>query len=493
LLAAYTGEKLLRCFRAKLFRHVQRLSLAYHDTKGTADSTYRIQHDATSLRSIAVEGVVPFIASACTLVAMIFVTAQINWRLAVIGLGISPVIFLVSRKFRHRLRHESRKVKRLESSALAVVQEVLGAARVVKAFGQEDREEGRFVQKSDEGMRARLRLTSIEGTFGILVALITASGMASVLYLGVRGIQAGSMTVGELIYVLHLMAQLYEPLKTISKKMASMQSHLAGAERVFALLDESPDVAERPDARPLVRAAGAMAFRHVSFAYEKEWPVLHDISFEIGPGTRLGIAGTTGAGKTTLVSLLTRFYDPTAGEILLDGVHLCDYKLADLRNQFAIVLQEPVLFSTSIAENIDYARPGASESEIVAAAKAANAHDFITRLPQGYETLVGERGMRLSGGERQRISIARAFLKDAPILILDEPTSSVDMKTESAIVQAMERLVQGRTTFIITHRPSALRHCDVIARIEGGRLAGIERAPAEPVATRQAALEGEAH
>ena len=301
------------------------------------------------------------------------------------------------------------------------------------------------------------------------------------------------MTVGELIYVLHLVAQLYEPLKTISKKMTSMQSHLAGAERVFALLDESTDVVERPDARPLVRAAGAMAFRHVSFAYEKEWPVLQDISFEIGPGTCLGIAGTTGAGKTTLVSLLTRFYDPTAGEILLDGVPLCDYKLADLRNQFAIVLQEPVLFSTSIAENIDYARPGASESEIVAAAKAANAHDFITRLPQGYETLVGERGMRLSGGERQRISIARAFLKDAPILILDEPTSSVDMKTEAAIVEAMERLVQGRTTFIITHRPSALRHCDVIARIDGGRLAGIERAPADPVATGEGALEGEAH
>src|SRR5207247_7140160 len=210
---------------------------------------------------------------------------------------------------------------------------------------------------------------------------------------------------------------------------------LASAERAFALLDEGADVTEQPNARPLARALGTVAFRKVCFAYSKDHPVLHDISFEIGPGTHLGIAGTTGAGKTTLVSLLTRFYDPTAGEILLDGVDLRDYKLADLSNQFAIVLQEPVLFSTSIAENIAYARPGASEAEIVAAAKAANAHDFIVRLPQGYDTLVGERGMRLSGGERQRISIARAFLKDAPILILDEPTSSLDVKTEAAIVE----------------------------------------------------------
>src|SRR5207245_2306110 len=283
---------------------------------------------------------------------------------------------LVSQVYSRHLRSQWHEVVKLESSALSVVQEVLAAVRVVKAFGQEDREQERYVRHANQGVWARFRAILTEGGVRLLLGLISALG-------------------------------------------------------------------------------SAIAFRNVSFAYDGKSPVLHDISFEIGPGTSVGIAGTTGAGKTTLVSLLTRFYDPTAGQVLLDGSDLRDYKLADLRNQFAIVLQEPVLFSTSIAENIAYARPGASDREIIEAAKAANAHQFVVGLPQGYETLVGERGMRLSGGERQRIALARAFLKDAPILILDEPTSSVDTKTEATVLEAMGRLMQGRTTLIIAHRPSA--------------------------------------
>jgi ATP-binding cassette, subfamily B, bacterial len=478
LLTTYTGEKLLRAFRARLFRHVQRLSLSYHDTRGTADSAYRIQYDAASLQNITVEGVVPFVTSTLTLVSMVYVTARINWQLALVALGVSPAVYVLSRIYRHRLRRQAREVKRMESSALSVVHEVLGAARVVKAFCQEEREAGRFVARSNEGMRARLRMAVLEGGFGLLVALTTALGMASVLYIGVRDIQAGTLTAGNLLYVMGLLSQLYSPLKTISRKVASMQTHLAGAERAFALLDEVPDVVEKPDARPLARARGGIAFGNVSFGYEPDRPVLRDITFAVPPGACVGIAGATGAGKTTLVNLLTRFYDPVSGQIQLDGVDLRDYRLADLRHQFAIVLQEPVLFSTSIAENIAYARPAAGANEIMAAAMAANAHEFIVRLAQGYETLVGERGMRLSGGERQRISIARAFLKDAPILILDEPTSSVDVKTESAIVEAMERLMRGRTTFIIAHRQSTLKHCDRVLRIEHGRLVGIQPAAA---------------
>jgi ATP-binding cassette, subfamily B, bacterial len=470
LLRTYTGERLVLDFRAHLLRHAQRLSLSYHDTKGTSDSTYRIQYDAPSIQYIAIDGVIPFITSSCTLAAMIYVTARIDWRLALVALTVSPILFLVAQAYRRRLRSQSREVKKIESSALSVLQEALAAARVVKAFGQEEREGERFVRRSGEGMRARIRLSLIEGGFGILVTLITAAGMAAVLFIGVRHVQSGVLTLGELLMVMAYISQLYQPLKTIGRKAVSLQSSLAGAERAFSLLDEAPDVAERPNARPLSRASGAIAFRDVSFSYGKDASVLNDISFEIGPSTRVGIIGATGAGKTTLASLLTRFYDPTAGEILLDGVDLRDYRLADLRNQFSIVLQEPVLFSTSIAENIAYARPGASREEIVEAAKAANAHEFITRLAEGYETQVGERGLRLSGGERQRIALARAFLKDAPLLILDEPTSSVDLRTEAVIMEAMDRLMRGRTTFMIAHRLSTLKNCDVLLVIENGRL-----------------------
>jgi ATP-binding cassette subfamily B protein len=273
-----------------------------------------------------------------------------------------------------------------------------------------------------------------------------------------------------MLLIMSYLSQLYSPLKTISRKIASIQSHLASAERAFIVLDEAPDVCEKRKAKPILRSLGAVAFRDVSFSYEKENQVLRSISFDVPPGTRVGIAGRTGAGKTTLMSLLSRFYDPSVGQILLDDVDLREYRVDDLRNQFGIVLQEPVLFSTSITENIAYARPNALQEEIMEAAKAANAHDFIINLPNGYNTLVGEAGMRLSGGERQRVSLARAFLKDAPILILDEPTSSVDMKTESVIIEAMERLMKGRTTFMIAHRLSTLKNCDFLLVIENGRL-----------------------
>jgi ATP-binding cassette subfamily B protein len=256
----------------------------------------------------------------------------------------------------------------------------------------------------------------------------------------------------------------------MSKKAMTLQSGLASAERAFSLLDSTPDVHERRPARPIARARGRIEFRGVSFAYGTEPAVLQEVSFEVAPGERVGIAGATGAGKTTLVSLLTRFYDPTAGAILLDGVALREYKLADLRQQFGIVLQEPVLLSTSVAENIAYARPGATPAEIVSAAKAASAHEFIDRLPQGYDTLVGERGMRLSGGERQRISLARAFLRDAPILILDEPTSSVDLGTEAEILRALDDLMRGRTTLMIAHRLDTLAHCDSRIELVDGRV-----------------------
>jgi ATP-binding cassette, subfamily B, bacterial len=468
-LTTFTSEKLLLAFRAKLFAHVQRLSLAYHDETGTADSTYRIQYDAGCIQSIALNGITPFITAAFTLCSMLYVTAKLDWELALVALLVAPVLGVVTDLNRRRLRRGWKEAKRLESSALAVVQEVLTSLRVVKAFGQEEREHDRFVDQSGAGMRMRIRLALIEGSFGVLFGITTALGTAVVLYIGVRHVQSGALSLGSLLLVMGYLTQLYGPLSTIGRSVGKLQSSIASAERVFTILDKEPNVLERRNAHPLDRAAGAISFRHVSFAYRNDLPVLRNVSFEVEPGASVGISGATGAGKTTLVNLLTRFYDPTEGEIILDGVDLRDYKLADLRRQFAIVLQEPVLFSTSIAENIGYGRPGAPFDEIVAAARAANAHDFIVSLPDDYATLVGERGMMLSGGERQRISLARAFLKDAPILLLDEPTSSVDVRTEQGIMQAMERLMTGRTTFMIAHRLSTLDTCDVRIEIQDGR------------------------
>jgi len=480
LLKTYTGEKLVLNFRSKLFQQAQRLSLAYHDRVGTSDSTYRVTEDAKSLQYIAVESLISLVTAATTLAAMIYVTARIDMQLALVAIAVTPPLLLAAKHFRPRMRATSRDVKRLESGALSVVQEVLTGLRVVKAFGQEDREQERFVGRSSAGTSARIRLGLIEGGYAVLVGTIVAAGGSIVLYVGIRGVQQGRISLGELLLVMGYLSQLYAPIKTMARKAGSLQNYLASAERCFKLLDEAPEVPERASARRLERASGAVEFRKVSFAYDPERPVLEDVSFTVGAGARVGIAGATGAGKTTLMSLLARFYDPVSGQILLDGVDLRDYKVADLRKQLGIVLQDPVLFSTTMFDNIAYARPDATQEEIETAARAANIHDFIAALPEGYATQVGERGMRLSGGERQRISLARAFLKDAPVLILDEPTSSVDVKTEAVIMEAMERLMAGRTSFMIAHRLGTLDVCDLQFAIDQGRIATRARRPTAP-------------
>jgi ATP-binding cassette subfamily B protein len=470
ILQTYTGEKLVLEFRAELFRHVQRLSLSYHDKRGTTDSTYRIQYDAACIQNVLVSGGLPLLTAGATLIGMIAVTISLDWQLALIALAVCPVLFSFTYFFGSHLRRQWRQVKEFESSAMSVVQEALGALRVVKAFGREQHEQERFLRRSQERLRNQVHVAYVQGRFDLFVGMTIAIGSAATLAVGVQHVRAGLLTMGNLLVVMAYLAQIYEPLKTISKKLGDLQNGLASADRAFALLDELPEVVERPCARSVTRAAGKTAFRSVSFAYPNGPTVLHNISLTVEPGTRVGIAGRTGAGKSTLMSLLMRFYDPSEGAILLDDVDLRDYRLVDLRQQFAMVLQDPVLFSATIAENIAYASPSATQDQIVQAAKLANAHDFITALPDGYQTEVGERGMRLSGGERQRISLARAFLKDAPLLILDEPTSSVDVSTEAAIMDAMRRLMHGRTTFMIAHRLSTLENCDLRLEVEAGRI-----------------------
>ena len=470
VLKTWIGERLVLDFRSRLFGRAQRLSFTYHDAAGTADAMYRIRYDAEAISYLTVEGAVPLLSAAATVAGMLYVSLRIDLPLALVALSVVPVLLVLSGTVRRRLRAQARHLKRLDAGVLAVIQETLGALRVVRAFGQEDRQNRQFAREAGESVRAKVRLALVEGGAGVLVGLTTALGMALVVYLGVSHVRGGVLSLGALLLIASYLGQLYAPLRTLSRKVSSVQSHLASAERAFALLDQPGDVPERADARPLHRARGDVVFQHVSFGYDPMQPVLHDVSLAIEAGTRVTITGTTGAGKTTLVSLLTRFYDPTAGEILLDGEDLRAYRLADLRDQFAIVLQQPVLFSTTIAENIAYGRPGAAAPEIEAAARAANAHEFIVALPHGYDTQVGERGMRLSGGERQRVALARAFLKDAPILILDEPTSSVDVGTEAAILEALERVMRGRTVFLITHRPTTLLGWDVRLHFQHGRL-----------------------
>jgi ATP-binding cassette, subfamily B, bacterial len=473
ILQSYTGERLVLRSRARLFQHAQRLSIAYHDRVGTADSLYRIHEDSVPAHYVAVSGLVPLATAACVLVALLAATAWIDAQLAAIALVVVPALVGLTEYYRRRVRAGWAELRTRDASSLSVLQEVLGALRVVKAFGQEEREQERYLHNARSAMRGQLRVIAGEATFGLLVALTLALGTAVVLYVGVSHVRAELISLGSLLLVMGYLAQLYKPIETISKKVTGLQSALASAERTIALLDQAPDVRERPEPMRLARARGEIELRGVSFGYENGPLVLHDVSLVVPRGARVGIAGQTGAGKTTLTSLLLRFFDPQAGSISLDGIDLRDYALADLRNQYALVLQDSVLFSTTIAENIAYSRPGATREEIAEAARAAHAHEFIIALPDGYDTRVGERGMTLSGGERQRVALARAFLKDAPILILDEPTSSIDLASERAILEAMERLMKGRTAFIIAHRLHTLAGCDLRIEMAHGRVVSV--------------------
>ena len=464
------GNRMTLDVRARLFRQMQRLSIAYHDTMGAADSAYRTLNDAPMLRSFGIDSMIPLATSILTIGAMILVMVYFDWQLALVALLVSPMMFLLTFVFRPRIRAGWRKFRASESAAMAVAQESLGASRLVKSYGQEERKNKQLVSHYSASLNAQLKVQVDSAVYSLLVGVVTAAGLAAVFYIGIGHVQAGVLTLGSLLVVNYYVTQLYGPLRNVGQSILDIQMSLTGVERYRAVLDEKPDVPESPNALPLARAKGKISFQNVSFEYTKGHPVLDDVSFELPSANCLGVVGPTGSGKTTLSTLLLRLFDPTDGVITLDDIDVKDYKLADLRNQYAVVHQETVLFSTTVAENIHFARPSATMDEVVRAATAAKAHEFITSLPNGYETLVGERGMKLSGGERQRISLARAFLKNAPILILDEPTSSLDVHTEAAILETIQELMKGKTTLMIAHRPSTLRNCNIILVLEEGRV-----------------------
>jgi len=469
--------------RSRLLAHVQQLSFAFHDQRGTADSLYRIQFDTRALGDMVINCLLPLISAVFTLVSVFVVIVAINGQLALIALVAAPFLALLSNRSKRWLRYHYKEYKQLESSALGVVHEVIGNIRVVTAFGREDSEHGRFVRLGSASADKQVGIALRIGLLDLAVNFITAAGTGLVLFVGAQSVLSGALTLGSLLIVINYLGRLYDPLKTLTKRVSGMQNAYESLQRAFELLDQEPAVAERPGAVAIARAAGRVELENVSFSYGGGPAVLEDVSIEIPAGTRVGVVGRTGAGKTTFVSLLMRFYDVSSGAVRLDGRDVRDLKLADLRRQFAIVLQEPVLFSTSIAENIRYGKPEADLEEVREAADAAGIGAFIDRLPGGYDAVVGERGQRLSGGERQRIALARAFLKNAPLLVLDEPTSSVDVETEASIMTAMDALVRGRTTFMIAHRLSTLDGCDMVIRVQDGGCSVVRTTrsgPAEP-------------
>jgi ATP-binding cassette subfamily B protein len=470
ILQVYTGERLVLGLRGRLFRHMQRLSFGYHDRAGTGDSAYRIQNDAGCIQRIFIHTGIPLLTSAFPLIGVMGVVGYIDFDLTLVALSTVPVLVLLIRFFGVRMRKKWKKVNEMGSASMSVVHETLSALRVVKAFGREDTERDRFADRSDRKIRSQMDATRLGITYRILVGFTTTGASSVILYVGTLHVMEGILSLGELLMVIAYIGQIFGPLRTMTQSTTGLSNALSSAERVFDVLDQAPEVENRPDARSVERVAGGIEFVDVTFSYQPEHPVLRNVTFDVAAGSRVGIQGSTGAGKSTLLSLMMRFSDPDSGRILLDGVDLRDYRLEDLRNQFAMVLQEPVLFSTSLRENIAYARAHATDEEVIQAARLANADDFIMSLPKGYDTEVGERGMMLSGGERQRISLARAFLKDAPILVLDEPTSSVDVNTEKEILDALQRLMGGRTTFMIAHRLSTLGDCNVRLEMEGGNL-----------------------
>jgi ATP-binding cassette subfamily B protein len=470
LLGTWTGGQLLLRLRARLFRHTQRMSLAYHDGRGTSDATFRIQYDAAAVQQLATEGLNPVVTSCLTLLAMVWVTAQLDLVVAAIALSTIPALVFVTRRYQRRLRDGWSDVKNDDSRAMAVMHESLGSLRVVKAFGAESRETRRFHTQARRTLEGQLRMAFLESTLWMAIGILMALCSAAVLYVGVRHVQQGDLSVGDMLVVIAYAAMISGPLERLARHVGDLQSSLGSAQRAYELLDQPEDVPERPDARPVKRVTGTVEFQNVTFHYGVTGGGVEDVSFTVRHGESIGLAGPTGAGKTTLMGLLVRFYDPASGRVLVDEVDIRDYRVADHRNQFAIVLQEPVLFSTTIGDNIAYGLPRASRFDVEQAARSAEAHDFITALPDGYNTVLGERGSTLSGGQRQRLSLARAFLRDAPILILDEPTSAVDSATEQRIMSAVNRLIANRTTFVISHRSSVIDMCDRTLFVRDGHV-----------------------
>ncbi len=466
-----TGQRMVYDLRYRLFAHLESLGLHHHATTSTGDAVYRVDVDSYAIENLAMSGVLPLATSVMTLVVMFGVLANLDLTIALLSLSVVPFLFVCLRYYASTMSDREERVKEQESSLMSRLYEVFSAIRLVKSFAREPLELARYAEAGNQTMRARIDVTWQQALFGLAIGTITVLGTGLVLVVGGLHVMRGQMTVGDLTVVLAYLGALYGPLSSIAHTTGQLQGAVAGARRVRAMFAIAPEASERPGAVSGSAIAGQIRFEGVGFSYPDGTAVLNDITFEAARGHMIALVGLTGAGKTTLVSLIPRFYDPSVGRVLVDGIDARDYEIRSLREKIAIVPQEAVLLSGTIADNLRYGRLDATGEEMEAAARAAHAHEFVSRLPKKYETPVAEAGGGLSGGERQRLSVARAILKDAPILILDEPTSSLDAISEEIVFSALRRLRADRTTIVIAHRLSTVRDADCILVLDAGRIA----------------------
>jgi len=466
-----TGQRMVYDLRRRLFNHLTALGLHHHITTSTADLVYRVDVDAYAIENLVMSGIFPLATSSLALIVMFGFMLYLNPIIALLSLIVVPFLFLCLRYYTSTLSTREERVKELESKLLERLYETFGAMRLVKGFAREPHELARYSAAGDKAMNARIDITWRQSLFAVVVSTITIVGTALVVIVGGRFVTQGRLTIGQLTVVISYLGAVYGPLSAIAHTTGQLQGAVAGAKRVRAMFALVPETADSPNAIDASDIKGDIKFEGVGFSYPAGPAILHDIDFEAKPGQMVALVGLTGAGKTTLVSLIPRFYDASQGHVLIDGIDVRQYRIRSLRDKIAIVLQDPLLFSGTIADNLRYGRLDATPQDIENAARAAHAHDFVSRLSKSYDTEIAEAGGGLSGGERQRLSVARAILKNAPILILDEPTSSLDAISEEIVFAALRRLRAGRTTIVIAHRLSTVRDADRILVLDGGQIA----------------------
>jgi ATP-binding cassette subfamily B protein/subfamily B ATP-binding cassette protein MsbA len=465
------GQRLVTDLRSAVYAHLHQLSLDFHGRARVGDLLYRVTADTLALQSLTVNCLFPTATAAILLVGMISVMLRLDAVLTLLALAVCPALFLVIARLDGRITRAAGKFRESESEVYTVVQRAMSAMRLIQAFAREEDEHRRFMIANRQSLAAGLRLHTLQTFYGFVISMVIALGTAAVVWVGARHVMDGTLTVGSLVIFVAYLTALYSPINSMFQTWGIVQTATVGVRRVFDLLDVEREIADGTRDFPAGGARGQVVFESVAFEYATGHRVLQDISLRVQPGQTVAIVGATGAGKSTLLSLVPRFYDATGGRILVDGVDVRDYRLASLRRQIAMVLQPPLLLPTTVRDNIVLGRSEAGLDEIVAAARLARIHDTIVALPNGYDTIVGEQGVTLSEGEKQRITIARALLRDAPILILDEPTSAMDAETEALLLQGLERSGTGRTTFVIAHRLSTVRKADLIVVLRDGRIA----------------------